>query len=100
MVHSLRSMGSAALNLAAVAAGSVDVYWEGGCWAWDVVAGWCILVEAGGIMVGGNPGVWRPEVDDRVYLAVRGVGDGEGQKECVEKFWEVVGEGNKLVYEK
>lgn len=30
MVHSIRSMGSAALNLAAVAAGSLDLYWEGG----------------------------------------------------------------------
>jgi len=30
MVHSLRSMGSAALNLAAVSAGHLDMYWEGG----------------------------------------------------------------------
>jgi myo-inositol-1(or 4)-monophosphatase len=30
MVHSLRSMGSAALNLAAVSAGHLDLYWEGG----------------------------------------------------------------------
>ena len=28
MVHSIRSLGSAALNLCAVAEGSLDVYWE------------------------------------------------------------------------
>jgi len=46
MVHSLRSLGSAALNLCQVAAGTLDVYWEAGCWAWDVCAGWVILSEA------------------------------------------------------
>ncbi|KAF6838126.1 inositol monophosphatase, partial [Colletotrichum musicola] len=65
MVHSMRALGSAALNIAAVAAGQLDLYWEGGCWAWDVCAGWCILAEAGGIMAGGNPGVWDPAVDER-----------------------------------
>jgi myo-inositol-1(or 4)-monophosphatase len=30
MVHSLRSLGSAALNIAAVSAGQLDLYWEGG----------------------------------------------------------------------
>ncbi|KAI1300067.1 inositol monophosphatase [Xylaria venustula] len=96
MVHSLRSMGSAALNICAVAAGQLDLYWEGGCWAWDVCAGWCILVEAGGIMAGGNPGVWEPEVDSRKYLAVRGAPS--GQKEIIEEFWGVVGD-RRLEYE-
>jgi myo-inositol-1(or 4)-monophosphatase len=91
MVHSLRSLGSAALNLCAVAAGQLDLYWEGGCWAWDVCAGWTILAEAGGVMVSGNPGVWEPEIDERKYLAIRGAPT--GQKEIVEEFWEVIGEG-------
>ncbi|KAK1244756.1 hypothetical protein MKX08_004385 [Trichoderma sp. CBMAI-0020] len=91
MVHSLRSLGSAALNIAAVAAGQMDAYWEGGCWAWDVCAGWCILKEAGGIMAGGNPGQWDPAVDERKYLAVRGAPS--GQKELVEEFWGVIGDG-------
>ncbi|ROT40591.1 inositol monophosphatase [Sodiomyces alkalinus F11] len=95
MAHSLRSMGSAALNLAAVAAGQLDMYWEGGCWAWDVCAGWCVLAEAGGIVVGGNPGVWEPELDGRVYLAVRGAPS--GQKEIVEEFWAVMGD-HRLEY--
>lgn len=91
MVHSMRSLGSAALNLAAVAAGQMDCYWEGGCWAWDVCAGWCILNEAGGIMVSGNPGNWEPAVEERVYLAVRGAPN--GQKDFVEEFWGVIGDG-------
>ncbi len=32
MMHGLRSWGSAALNLCAVAEGCLDGYWEGGCW--------------------------------------------------------------------
>ena len=97
MVHSLRSLGSAALNLCAVASGSIDMYWEGGCWAWDVCAGWVILKEAGGIIVDGNPGSWEPTVDGRKYLAVRGAPEGKGQKEIVEEFWSFV-EG-KMEYE-
>lgn len=58
MVHGLRSYGSAALNLCAVAEGSIDLYFESGCWAWDVCAGICILREAGGMCVDGNPGRW------------------------------------------
>jgi myo-inositol-1(or 4)-monophosphatase len=84
MVHGLRSFGSAALNLCGVASGGLDVYWEAGCWAWDVCAGWVILEEAGGIMVDANPGNWEPRVDERRYMAVRG---GEGQKAIVEEFW-------------
>lgn len=91
MVHSLRSLGSAALNLCACAAGQVDLYWEGGCYAWDVAAGWCILSEAGGRMVSGNPGVWDTALDSRIYLAVRGASS--GQKEIVEEFWKVIGDG-------
>jgi myo-inositol-1(or 4)-monophosphatase len=87
MVHSLRSLGSAALNLCAVAAGQLDVYWEAGCWAWDVCAGWVILSEAGGIMADANPGNWNPRIEERRYLAVR---KGEGQKGLVEQFWAVV----------
>lgn len=85
MVRSMRSMGSAALNLCAVAEGTLDLYWEGGCWAWDVCAGWVILSEAGGIMADGNPGSWAPRLDGRKYLAVRAAP--AGQKEIVEEFW-------------
>lgn len=83
MVHGLRSLGSAALNFCAVAEGVLDAYWEGGCWAWDVCAGWVVLVEAGGMVVDGNPGGWEARVDGRRYLAVR---PGAG-REVVEEFW-------------
>ncbi|KAI9769943.1 MAG: hypothetical protein M1840_003652 [Geoglossum simile] len=85
MVHSLRCMGSAALNFCAVAAGYVDAYWEGGCWAWDVAAGWIIVEEAGGIIVDSNPGNWEPTVDGRKYLAIRAAPS--GQKELIEELW-------------
>ncbi|KAI9782582.1 MAG: hypothetical protein M1839_004826 [Geoglossum umbratile] len=85
MVHSLRCMGSAALNFCAVAAGYVDAFWEGGCWAWDVAAGWIILEEAGGIIVDANPGNWEPTVDGRKYLAIRAAPS--GQKEIIEELW-------------
>lgn len=84
MVHSLRSLGSAALNLCAVASGHIDIYWEAGCWAWDVCAGWVILKEAGGEIVDANKGNWKPRVEERRYLAVR---KGQGQKEIIEEFW-------------
>lgn len=87
MVHGLRSYGSAALNLCGVASGALDVYWEGGCWAWDVCAGWVILKEAGGVIVDANPGNWEPRVDERRYLAVRA---GDGQRQVVEQFWSLV----------
>ncbi|KAF2768719.1 inositol monophosphatase [Teratosphaeria nubilosa] len=71
MVHGIRSLGSAELNLCAVAEGGVDVYWESGCWAWDVCAGWVILEEAGGRMLGCHQGDWEPRVDQRRYMGVR-----------------------------
>ena len=85
MVHSARALGSAALNLCGVAEGTLDAYWEGGCWAWDVCAGWVVLTEAGGIIVDGNPGAWEIPVDHRKYLAVRGAES--GQRELVAEFW-------------
>ena len=90
MVHSMRSLGSAALNFCAVAAGTIDLYWEAGCWAWDVAAGWLILEEAGGLVADANPGGWAPTVDGRRYMAVRASDSGEGQKEIVEEFWKLV----------
>ncbi|KEQ96597.1 hypothetical protein AUEXF2481DRAFT_38865 [Aureobasidium subglaciale EXF-2481] len=84
MVHGIRSFGSAALNLCGVAAGHLDAYWEAGCWAWDVCAGWVILEEAGGHIVDANKGNWQPRVDGRRYLAVR---KGEGQNAFIEQLW-------------
>jgi len=44
-----RRGGSAALDLAYVAAGRLDVYWEAGLKSWDIAAGLLLVQEAGGI---------------------------------------------------
>lgn len=44
----LRRWGAAALDLAYVAAGRLDVYWERNLGAWDIAAGILIVQEAGG----------------------------------------------------
>jgi len=55
----IRRWGAAALDLAYVAAGRLDGYWERGLNPWDVAAGLLIVREAGGfvgtIEDGGNP---------------------------------------------
>lgn len=43
---------SAALNYSYVAAGQLDLYFEIGCWSWDVCAGTIIAREAGGKVYG------------------------------------------------
>jgi len=45
-----RRAGSAALDLAYVAAGRLDAYWEGGLCSWDIAAGILLVQEAGGIV--------------------------------------------------
>lgn len=44
----VRRGGSAALDLTEVACGRLDGYWERGIQPWDMAAGICILLEAGG----------------------------------------------------
>jgi myo-inositol-1(or 4)-monophosphatase len=46
----LRRMGSAALDLAYVAAGRLDGYWEYKLYRWDVAAGLLLVQEAGGVI--------------------------------------------------
>ena len=50
----MRRAGSAALDLAYVAAGRLDGYWESGLNAWDVAAGALIVREAGGLVTDYN----------------------------------------------
>jgi myo-inositol-1(or 4)-monophosphatase len=78
MVHGVRSLGSATLDLAYVAMGAFDIWWEGGCWEWDVAAGIAILQEAGGLVTTANPPEdWaKAEIEEvrlgsRLYLAIR-----------------------------
>jgi len=41
-------MGSAALEMAYVACGRIDVYIEHGISLWDIAAGWILVESAGG----------------------------------------------------
>ena len=58
MVHGIRCLGSAELNLCGVAAGHLDLYWENGCWAckyWTVSSRLkghlsCLLTFADGLV--------------------------------------------------
>ena len=55
--HGVRTIGSAVLGLASVAAGRLDGYWEQRLGAWDVAAGALLIREAGGAVtsVSGGP---------------------------------------------
>jgi len=49
-VAGVRRLGAAALDLAFVAAGRYDAFWERGLYAWDVAAGILLVREAGGFV--------------------------------------------------
>ena len=50
----IRRMGSAALDLAYLAAGRFDGFWEFGLKPWDMAAGKLLITEAGGIITNEN----------------------------------------------
>ena len=61
----VRRGGSAALDLAYVAAGRVDGYWERGIKPWDIAAGELLVREAGGLVTdfsGGNDPMHSGEI--------------------------------------
>lgn len=74
MTAGIRRAGSAALDLAYVAAGRLDGFWEIGLQPWDMAAGVLLIQEAGGLVsdfsggndfmqtgniIGGNPKVFK-----------------------------------------
>jgi myo-inositol-1(or 4)-monophosphatase len=69
--HGVRRAGSAALDLACVACGRFDGFWEFNLNAWDTTAGILIVEEAGGKVTGfqGQP----LEVTDRDVMASNGL---------------------------
>lgn len=69
-VRDIRRMGAAALDLAAVACGRVDAFYERGLSPWDLAAGGLIAAEAGA-RVGGLAG--RPAGPDLVVAAPPGL---------------------------
>jgi len=69
--HGVRRAGSAALDLACVACGRFDGFWEFNLNAWDTTAGILIVEEAGGKVTGfqGQP----LEITDRDVMASNGL---------------------------
>ncbi|KAK5635584.1 hypothetical protein RRF57_011296 [Xylaria bambusicola] len=105
MVHGIRSLGSATLDFAYVAMGAFDIWWEGGCWEWDVSAGIAILQEAGGLITTANPPqdhqtaeITNVRLGSRLYLAIRPAGPSDTetgrqtQERVVREVWKRVRE--------
>jgi len=59
-VQGIRRGGSAALDLACVAAGRLDGYWEMHLSPWDWAAGGLLVEEAGGVVTDLEGGAWSP----------------------------------------
>ena len=64
-IRDVRRIGSAALDLCALAAGQVDAYVESGLNAWDLAAGALVVREAGGVVTG----LHTEEPDERLLVA-------------------------------
>jgi myo-inositol-1(or 4)-monophosphatase len=77
----VRRVGSAALDLAYVAAGRYDGYWEFALSPWDIAAGVLIVREAGGLVteVDGGPNMMQSgdilATNGRLYEALRALLD-------------------------
>jgi myo-inositol-1(or 4)-monophosphatase len=69
-VNSVRVMGSAALALAWVAAGRLDIYYNTGIGPWDVAAAKAILNEAGGLVSNPDGSTWN--LGDKGCIASNG----------------------------
>lgn len=65
--HGLRRAGSAALDLASVAAGRYDGFWEFNLNPWDTTAGVLLVQEAGGTVTRFDGSAWR--IDSSETLA-------------------------------
>jgi len=85
--HGVRRDGSAALDLASVACGRFDGFWEFGLNAWDTAAGILLVQEAGGAVsdFDGNPyNLGGPVVlatNSRVHEEMRGVALGISRRD-------------------
>lgn len=76
--HGVRRDGSAALDLAAVACGRFDGFWEFGLHSWDTAAGVLLVREAGGMVTQFDG---RPyQLGDRELMASNGRVQGEMQE--------------------
>ncbi|GEA85206.1 inositol monophosphatase family protein [Cellulomonas gelida] len=62
LVRDIRRLGSAALDLCAVAAGGLDLYYERGLAPWDLAAGALVAQEAGAVVTGLHGRAAGPEM--------------------------------------
>jgi myo-inositol-1(or 4)-monophosphatase len=69
--HGLRRAGSAALDLASVASGRMDAFWEFNLNPWDTAAGVLLVEEAGGRVTDFSGGKFK--LDSREVLASNGL---------------------------
>jgi myo-inositol-1(or 4)-monophosphatase len=69
--HGIRRAGSAALDLASVACGRFDGFWEFNLNPWDTAAGVLLVEEAGGVVTNFNGGPFQ--IDSREVLASNGL---------------------------
>ena len=78
--HGVRRDGSAALDLASVACGRFDGFWEFGLHAWDTAAGALLVREAGGVVTSFAGQPYRPgdyemlASNGRIHAELRQVG--------------------------
>lgn len=73
--HGVRRAGAAALDLAFVACGRVDAYFEVGLSPWDVAAGMLLVAEAGGTVTGWQGDEEAPLLTGRVIASNGRVGE-------------------------
>jgi myo-inositol-1(or 4)-monophosphatase len=71
--RALRCMGSAALEMAFVAAGRLDGFWEQRIHAWDVTAGIVLIREAGGIVTDYNGQVAERMISGQEIVSSNGL---------------------------
>jgi len=86
----LRRPGAAALDLAYVAAGHYDGFWEFGLAPWDIAAGSLLVIEAGGLitddagqgdyLASGNVVCGTPKVFAQLLRIVRGLDPEDGEE--------------------
>ena len=82
--HGVRRAGSAALDLAYVACGRLDGFWEFHLNPWDTSAGVLLVREAGGTVTHFDGGPWT--LDSRETLATNGLIGGEMSSLFTEMF--------------
>ena len=69
--HGIRRAGAAAIDLASVASGRLDAFWEFNLKPWDTAAGVLLVQEAGGRVTTMSGGPWQ--LDSRETLASNGI---------------------------